>query len=126
MNCWHLQTKLSVQIEFPNPYAEEFGLLTSRGIATLRSIDALYQAWRLWSLCGRNAGARVVRSAAAWVAPPIARIGFGIGSYTIIDIPLTCVAQAYHLGRTFADHVIKLEGESLGRPIQIEIANVLL
>ena len=56
------------RIEFPNPYAEEFGLLTSRGIATLRSIDALYQAARALS-----------RSAAAWVAPPIARIGSASG-----------------------------------------------
>jgi hypothetical protein len=108
------------RIEFPNPYAEEFGLLTSRGIATLRSIDALYQAWRLWSLCGRNAGARVVEIGGGLGRAAYCAHRIGIGSYTIIDIPLTCVAQAYHLGRTFADHVIELEGESLGRPIRIK------
>ena len=64
-------------------------------------------------------------------APGIVEIGAGLGrtayyawqldirDYTIIDIPMSGVAQAYFLGRTLGEKAIRLFGEEEGPGIRI-------
>jgi hypothetical protein len=47
------------RVDFPNPFAGEIGLLTTRGVASYRAVQALYQAWRIAGLArGGGGGAK--------------------------------------------------------------------
>jgi SAM-dependent methyltransferase len=115
-----LDNALGFPVIFPNPYPEEYGLASSRGIASLRSIDAIYQAWRIWTLVEKNRDARVLEIGGGLGRVAYYARRFGVRSYTIIDIPLGSVAQAYYLGRTCGDAVIELEGEASAAPIKLK------
>lgn len=41
---------LGIRVVFPNPFPDEVGLVTSRGIASYRAIQAIYQAFRIREL----------------------------------------------------------------------------
>ena len=51
--------KIGIRIEFPNPFPNEFGVATSRGIASYRAVQAIYQAIRVHAL-SRLYGSKVV------------------------------------------------------------------
>lgn len=99
-----------MRVEFPNPFPNEFGIRTSRGIASYRAIQALYQAWRLKTL---SLGSK----------EPIIEIGSGLGrtafyawrmglqSYGIVDFPMTTVAQAPFLAHVVGADNITLPSE---------------
>jgi hypothetical protein len=97
------------RITFPNPYPSEVGLSTSRGIASYRAIQALYQAHRIYELVGRDG--RVVEIGAGLGRTAFYANQFGIRDYTIIDLPITNVAQGYFLGRTLGYGAVSLFGE---------------
>ncbi len=42
----------------------------------------------------------------------------GIRHYTIVDVPLTAVAQADFLGRTLGPEALTLAGEDAGGPVR--------
>lgn len=104
-----LDQAVGFRIDFPNPFPDEIGLVTSRGIASHRAVQALYQAARIASLIKETSRAR------------IAEIGAGTGrtayharkitDYTIIDLPMSNVAQANFLGRALGPDMISLFGE---------------
>jgi hypothetical protein len=99
------------ELSFPNPFPNEFGIASKRGVASYRAINSLYQAILL------------KRYAAEMPSPSVLDIGGGLGrtayyaqrfgfeNYTLIDLPTTGVAQAYFLGRTLGDDQISLQGE---------------
>lgn len=91
-----LDEAFGFRIEFPNPFAGEVGLRTSRGVASYRCFQSLYQGWRIARLAP---GGAVLE-----IGGGLGRTAFyagrmGVGDYTIIDLPLTGVAQAYFLHR---------------------------
>lgn len=98
-------------IDFPNPFPDEFGIDTGRGKASLRAIHAIYQAFRVNALQALTGGSTVME------------IGAGLGRtayyctklfgmpYTIYDLPLTNVAQAYFLGALLGEDQIALGDE---------------
>jgi hypothetical protein len=101
---------IGTTLTFPNPFPDEFGLPTSRGIATYRAIHALYQAWRIKQLA-EEYGGRVLE-----VGGGLGRTAYycylmGITDYTIIDLPMTNVSQANFLGRVLSPNRISLFGE---------------
>jgi hypothetical protein len=117
-NIESLLSRIEVETElaviFPNPFSDEFGLATSRGIVSIRPIYALYQAHKIQEQLRTVKGRSVIE------------IGGGLGrtafyarkmvdapSYTIIDLPLASAAQAYFLGRTLGDESISLFGEPM-------------
>jgi hypothetical protein len=110
---------LGFNISFPNPYPDEFGIATSRGIASLRAVFALYQAalTRSLSLLCKNKsaleiGAGLGRTAYyAYMA--------GVTEYFIVDLPLANAAQAYFLGTSLGEHKIRLASEFHPAPIHI-------
>lgn len=91
-----LDDALGFRVHFPNLYQGEIGLQTSRGVASYRAVQALYQAWRIKTLAPNGR---------------ICEIGDGLGrtayystkagakSYCIVDLPLTGISQTYFLGR---------------------------
>lgn len=99
-------------IRFPNPFPAEIGLATSRGVASNRAIQALYQAWRIVELLGRQMDARVVEIGAGLGRTAYYAQQFGLTDYTIIDLPMTNVAQGYFLGRVLGDSSVCLYRET--------------
>jgi hypothetical protein len=88
---------LGVALPVPNPFRGEFGLATSRGVVTYRVPQAMYQAWRIRKLAG--VGARVLEIGAGLGRTALYAHALGISDYTLVDIPISTVAQRYFLGR---------------------------
>ena len=98
-------------IIFPNPFPNEPGLATTRGIIGYRGPAALYQAWRIKQLAGTQRSPRVVEIGGGLGRTAYYARKFGITDYTIVDIPMTLVAQANFLGRVLGEDSIALFGE---------------
>lgn len=107
-----IETVLGFLIEFPNPYPSERGLASSRGIASPRAVQALYQAYALASALEGSPSKRVVEIGAGLGRTAYHARAFGVADYTIVDLPMTNVAQAYFLGRTLGADQIALFGEN--------------
>jgi hypothetical protein len=105
-----IDERLGFKVTFPNPFPGERGLLTSRGIVGPRAVQALYQAWRISSLVSSKDSA-VVEIGAGSGRTAFYASQLGMTNYTIVDIPLTNVAQAKFLGRTLGEDGISLYGE---------------
>ena len=102
-----IEERIGAALEFPNFYPGEEGIVTTRGIVSYRPLQAIYQAWRL-----RQLGARSVLE----IGAGLGRTAFyahrlGIERYTIVDIPLSSVAQAHFLGRALSPDSVGLIGE---------------
>jgi hypothetical protein len=111
-----VERRLGIGIAVPWFYAGLVGLRTRRGIFGHRMVHAAYCAYRVRQLSGG----------------PIVEIGAGLGhlaryaflmglrDYTIVDLPLTNVAQGYFLMRTLGENAVTLEGEPV-RPGAIRV-----
>jgi hypothetical protein len=114
-----LDAAIGFRIDFPNPYPLEFGLKTSRGVASYRAIQALYQAYRTKILVSDCGDARILEIGAGLGRSAYYCYRAGIRDYTIIDLPFTGVSQAIHLGVVLGENEIRLQGENSGAPISI-------
>nr|WP_252731908.1 putative sugar O-methyltransferase [Paraglaciecola arctica] len=97
----------------PNPYPNEFGLSTSRGVLSYRVPQALYQAWRIKKLVQGIENPRILEIGAGLGRTAYYANELGIKDYTIIDIPMTATAQGYFLGRTIGENNILFENEKV-------------
>ncbi len=95
------------EFSFPNPFAGEFGIATSKGLISYRAIQAVYQ-----SILVRR-----------YAAESCLEIGGGMGrtayfghllglKYTIIDLPMTILGQALFLASVLGDDAIWLLGDT--------------
>ncbi|RYH64240.1 MAG: putative sugar O-methyltransferase [Alcaligenaceae bacterium] len=107
-----IEKSIGVRLVFPNPYSGEWGLRTTRGILGFRSVQAVYQAWRIRELAGGQSDFKVIEIGAGLGRTAYFANLLGIKNYTIIDIPLTNAAQAYFLGRTVGERMLQLHGET--------------
>jgi len=105
-----IEDELQLQLSFPAPFAGERGIESSRGLIAYRAVDALYQAWRVAQLLP-GAGRVVEIGAGLGRTAYYARL-FGIDDYTLVDLPLTGISQAYLLGRILDPPTIVLHGEN--------------
>lgn len=117
-HCWTadevltaLEDRLGIAIPFPNPYPNEVGLRTSRGICSYRAVQALYQAWRIRELVSGIPHARVLEIGAGLGRTAFYARLLGIKHYTLVDIPLSMIAQGYFLGRCLGPAELTLFGE---------------
>src|SRR5207237_2562341 len=95
------------------PFKDERGIESSRGVISYRAVEALYQAWRVAELLeADNGSGRVVEIGAGLGRNAYYARTFGIHDYTLVDLPLTGISQAYFLGRTLGPHAILLHGEN--------------
>lgn len=106
-----LDQAFGFQIRFPNPFPGDVGLATSRGVATFRAVQSLFQAWRTFEVSGTT-DARILEigGGLGWTAYFAHQ--FGLKNYTIIDIPISGAAQANFLGRILGPDRITLFGEA--------------
>jgi hypothetical protein len=103
------------EIDFPNPFPNEFGMLTSRGIASYRTFQSIYQAWRLLCVSRSIKDERIVE-----IGPGIGRTAYyanklGLKDYTTVDLPLGNIAQACFLSGVLGEDAITLPGEPVQR-----------
>lgn len=111
-----IERELQVQITFPNPYPNELGLASKRGIIGFRSVQSLYQGWRIAQLAAGKPGFRVMEIGAGLGRTAYFARQFGVTDYTIVDIPLTNAAQGYFLGRVLGeDNVLLGDEQGTGR-----------
>jgi hypothetical protein len=96
-----------IRIEFPNPFPDEFGLQTARGVAGYRAIHALYQAYRIRSLAPRS----VVEVGGGMGRTAYYGFRLGLRDYTIVDLPFTAIAHGYFLGCLLGQDAVVLDGE---------------
>ena len=73
--------------------------------------QALYQAWRIKKLLNGIQNPRVLEIGAGLGRTAFYANELGIKNYTIVDLPITMVAQAYYLGRALGEENICLDGE---------------
>ena len=114
---------MGFRIDFPNPFPCEYGLQTSRGVASYRAIQALYQAYRTKLLLADRPDAKVLE-----IGPGLGRSAYycvkaGIKNYTVIDIPFSNVSQAFFLGLTLGEDQVALRGEDRVAPVRILTPN---
>ncbi|OBI53360.1 hypothetical protein A5706_22470 [Mycobacterium sp. E796] len=96
----------------PNPFPHEHGIQTSRGVISYRTSQALYQAWRIKQLTREISNPRVAEIGAGLGRTAYYARELGIADYTIVDLPLTSVSQAYWLGRVVGQDAISLCDEA--------------
>jgi hypothetical protein len=106
-----LDTRLRQRIAFPSSIKGELGFSTSRGLASYRAIQAIYQAWRVLELTKD-----INQPAILEIGPGLGRTVFycnqaGLTDYTTIDLPLGVVAQAFFLGNALGPDRIWLLGD---------------
>jgi len=114
-----LDQVMGFRIDFPNPFPGEYGLQTSRGVASYRAIQALYQAHRTKLLLADRPDAKVLEIGAGLGRSAYYCVRAGIKDYTIIDIPFTNASQAFYLGLTLGEEQVALNGEDRVASVKI-------
>lgn len=114
-----LDEAFGFRLDFPNPFPDEVGLRNSRGVATFRSLQALFQAWRIAQLRGSRPEYKVVEIGAGLGRTAYYAQRFGVSHYTIVDLPMSNVAQAYFLERVLGPETVSLLGENEPHAIRI-------
>lgn len=107
-----LDRAVGFKIPVPNPFPAEYGLISNRGIVSYRVPQALYQAWRISKLVEGMPNPKVLEIGGGLGRTAFYARQFGIRNYTIIDIPVSSLAQGYFLGRTLGDEAVSLFGEN--------------
>jgi hypothetical protein len=100
----------------PNPFSNEHGVATSRGVVSQRVPQALYQAWRIKQLVAGVGHPRILEIGAGLGRTAYYAHELGLTDYTIIDLPTTSISQGYFLGRTVGEEHVLLYGESFADP----------
>jgi hypothetical protein len=103
---------LGFRIPVPNPFPAEYGLVSGRGIVSFRVPQAMYQAWRIAQLLKGVARPKVLEIGGGLGRTAFYARQFGIRDYTIVDIPVSSLAQGYFLGRTLGEESVSLFGEA--------------
>jgi len=106
-----IENKLGKEILFPNPFKDEIGIFTPKGIASERSIWAIYQAYLIAHHVKGIENPKVLEIGAGLGRNAYYARIFGIKDYTIIDIPISNMAQAYFLGKVLGENEVALLGE---------------
>jgi hypothetical protein len=120
-----LDSRLGYRLEFPNPYPHETGLETSRGLASYRALQACYQAWRISTVLDGKRDPSVLEIGAGLGRNAYYAHKSGITDYTIIDLPMSNVAQGYFLGRVLGPDSVTLSGENERREHKVRVFDTL-
>ena len=107
-----IERVIRAPIKLPNPFPDEYGLETSRGLLAYKIPMALYQAHRLREILRLVKGNRVLEIGAGMGRTAYHAWLMGIHDYTTIDLPMGIVAQACFLAPALGEEAIHLPGES--------------
>jgi hypothetical protein len=106
-----VEGKLALRLGIDPVHGGVTGLDLGGRLLTVRMIGAAYLAYRSRALLPGDRGRVLEIGAGLGYAALYAR-QIGITDYTIVDLPLTSVAQAYFLGRMLGPDALVLEGEA--------------
>nr|WP_294523732.1 putative sugar O-methyltransferase [uncultured Rhodopila sp.] len=106
-----LDDSLGIRVDFPNPFAGEAGLRTSRGIISYRAPQAVYQAWRLLEVCKRAGGTKVLEIGAGMGRTVYYANRLGLKDYTVVDLPATLVGASCFLAAVLGEDAIWMLGD---------------
>ena len=105
-----IENVLGAKLRFASPFPGELGLVTGRGRITFRAIQALYQAHRLKTVSMKDSPKCLEIGGGSGRTAYFAKM-LGVTNYTIVDLPMTLVAQAAFLSATVGPEAIWLDGE---------------
>lgn len=109
-----LEKMFSCAIEFTTPYSGERGVVVERArrveIASVPAVQQLNHGLMCFDRLGRKNGRVLEIGAGMGRSAQYARAA-GITDYTIIDLPIVCVAQAHYLATVLGGDAISLYGE---------------
>ena len=106
-----IENAIGYPLHFPNPYPDESGIQTERGIISYRAIHAIYQGWRIRELVEALPNPRVLEIGGGLGRTAYYARQFGVSDYTIIDLPFTGVSQATFLMQAIGEGEVSLQGE---------------
>ncbi len=104
-----IEKKIGIKLTFKNVFPGESGIRTSRGILNEKEIQALYAAYKISKIIKKNEN--VLEIGAGLGRTAYYCYLFGIKDYTIVDIPITFLAQGNYLGRVVSEKKIIFENE---------------
>ena len=104
-----IEKKIKIKLYFQNVFPGESGILTSRGIINEKEIQALYAAYKISKTINTNQNVLEIGGGLGRTAYYCNL--FGIKDYTIVDIPITFLAQGNYLGRVVSEKEIIFENE---------------
>jgi hypothetical protein len=107
-----LENSLGIRVTFPNPYPSEFGLRTSRGVASYRAIHSLDLALKIRQLLKGIPSPKVLEIGAGLGRSAYYATRFGLPGYEIVDLPFTTISQGYFLMSTLGADKVILAGEA--------------
>ena len=107
---------MQLDVRFPSPFPNEKetgGMMTARGLATYRAIQALYQCYRVTQELFGDPNKSILE-----IGPGMGRTAYhcwmaGFRNYTTMDIPMGIVAQARFLAAVLGAKSIWLQGDPL-------------
>jgi hypothetical protein len=107
-----IEKVLDFPISVPNPYPSEYGLFSKRGVMSYRVPQAIYQAWRISQLVSGISNPKILEIGGGLGRTAYYTSKFGITDYTIVDIPISSLAQGYFLGTVLGAEAVLLYGEA--------------
>jgi hypothetical protein len=106
-----LDHEVGYKIIFPNPFSNEAGIITSRGIASYRAMQSIYQAYKINNLLRTHSSPRILEIGAGLGRTAYYSWQMRLRNYCVVDLPFTNVSQANFLGRTLGSENIRLYRE---------------
>jgi len=107
-----IELELKIPLEFPNPFINEYGIQTAKGLISARPCDAIYQAFRLNGLNNLFGFKKIIEIGGGLGRTAYYAHKFGIKDYTIVDLPHVVVAQALFIGQTLGEERLCLPNEA--------------
>lgn len=99
-----IEKKITIKLNFINPFPGEKGIKTSRGILSLRELEAIYQAYRIKKLIDVSKNIKNILE----IGGGLGRTAyycyrFGIKNYTLVDLLVPRICQINYLSRLLND-----------------------
>ena len=107
-----IDAPMGIKVDFPNPFPDEFGLQTGRGVAGERAVQSLYQAFRTRAVAEGMRSPRILEIGGGTGRAAYYCHRMGLTDYTILDLPFSGISQGYFLGRALGPDAIAAEGEA--------------
>lgn len=109
-----IETIVGFPLDFPAPFRGDHGLETSKGSISYRAVQSLYQAYRIKAVAGKE-NARYLEIGGGTGRVAFFANMFGMNDYTIVDLPMTIIAQAAFLSATLGPDAIWMVGDPMNQ-----------
>ena len=96
-----IEKKLGIKLKFHNPFPGEKGIKTSKGILSVREIQAIYQAYKIREIINSNKKKiqNILEFGGGLGRTAYYCYKFGITNYTLVDLLVPRICQINYLSR---------------------------